>query len=123
MTVSFSPACSATSVKRARKGSPEGLPRGAGLTPRDAIPCPKQVAAGGASRLRKMRRVRAVIVAGRLPMRSVYRQPYGPYFAHFKLKPAPQTQPHILHAGDALLHAVVTGSFPRARFLEAALAA
>src|SRR2546422_3994413 len=38
MTGAVKPAAGATSTKRARKGRPEGFPRGAAATPRDAIP-------------------------------------------------------------------------------------
>src|SRR4030095_8422566 len=38
MTGARSPAAAATLVNLAWKGSPEGLPRGAGATPRDAMP-------------------------------------------------------------------------------------
>src|SRR2546430_12689863 len=60
---SFNPARSATSVKRAWKGSPPGFLRGLGGTPREAIPwplvalsCPYALATGHASRLKKRRR-------------------------------------------------------------------
>src|SRR2546423_261690 len=60
---SFNPARSATSVKRAWKGSPAGFLRGLGGTPREAIPWPLvalswpyKLATGHASRLKKRRR-------------------------------------------------------------------
>ena len=40
MTGAVSPACAATSVKWARKGMPEGLPRGRGFTLRGVTPWP-----------------------------------------------------------------------------------
>ena len=44
-------------MKWALKGSPEGLPRGMGLTPREEIPCPRTRRADAASRARYLRRV------------------------------------------------------------------
>src|ERR1700729_3254719 len=41
MTGAVSPACAATSVKWARNGIPEGLPRGRGFTLRGVTPCPR----------------------------------------------------------------------------------
>src|SRR5215471_4653747 len=54
-----SPACSATSVNRARKGRPDGLLRGTGFTPRNAMPllCAGEGIAEPASKLNNVRRV------------------------------------------------------------------
>src|ERR1700677_3597311 len=41
MTRAVSPACAGTSVKCARNGIPEGLPRGRGFTLRGVTPCPR----------------------------------------------------------------------------------
>src|ERR1035441_7885509 len=60
-TCALSPAWRATSVKLAWKGSPEGLPRGAALTPREAMPgwiWLKSRQAGSERRLNARRRVR-----------------------------------------------------------------
>src|SRR5437867_9336521 len=60
MTGSRKPAASATSVNLAWKGRPEGLPRGCGRTPRDAIPC-APAASGDAHVASHARRVYFVI--------------------------------------------------------------
>src|ERR1035441_3520267 len=60
-TCALSPAWRATSVKLAWKGSPEGLPRGTALTPREAMPgwiWLKSRQAGSERRLNARRRVR-----------------------------------------------------------------
>ena len=54
----------ATSVKRARNGRPEGLPRGCGLTPREEMPCPK---AASAEHARSASIARRVIIGGAAP--------------------------------------------------------
>src|SRR3954447_2057219 len=60
MTGARSPAAAATLVNLAWNGSPEGLPRGTGATPREAIP-PSRCAFAAAARAGNVRIWRRVI--------------------------------------------------------------
>src|SRR3954471_2762591 len=57
MTGSRRPACCATSVNRALNGMPEGLPRCAGATPREATPWAQAAEAGAIRSVPKLRRL------------------------------------------------------------------